>query len=365
MTRRVLCLFLEFDWWEPARPLTYPVQLGLEEGLRASGCRPLTVTTPWLPRLKEICGSRRFDQVWVEIVHQKALDDDRLGFLAELAPIRVGFVPESIRYDDATYAASPQYRKREGTVRHRLKFLTHAVATDEVDAAEIDAGGDVRACWWPQAVPRRFVADRPGGSGTGPAVFRGSLYGDRIAFARDESLRGLFEVAPPLENGTVYPRLFDRLQMSATGWVGRGLRHPELAAAVHLRLLRWVRRRVFRRWMNALGHDAVVVNLPHSVGTYPGRVTEAMAAGRPVVAWDVPGRPRNRALFEDGTEILLFSGTEPAALAAALSRLRRDPDLATAIATNGWRKVRRVHTIERRVEQILAWTDTGDAPVFS
>jgi len=365
MSRRVLCLFLEFNWWDVARPLTYAAQLGLEDGLRANGCRPLTVTTPWLPRLKEICGSRRFDQVWVEIVHQPALDDDALDFVAGLAPVRVGFLLESIHYDAATYAASPHYRTREGTVRHRLKFLTHAAATDELDAAEIDAAGDVRACWWPQAVPRRFVADRPGAPGRGPAVFRGSLYGDRLALARDESLRGSFVVERPSEHGTVYPRLFDRLQMSATGWVRRRLPCPRPASAVHVRLLRSLRRQIFRRWMDALRRDAVVVNLPHSVGTYPGRVVEAMAAGRPVVAWDVPGRPRNRALFEDGAEILLFSGTAPGDLAAALARLRGDPAGAAAIATNGWQKVRRVHTSERRVEQILAWTDTGDAPVFA
>ena len=215
MNQRVLCLFLEFNWWETARSLPYPAQLGLEEGLR----------------------------VWVEIVH-RALDDDWLDFLSRLAPVRVGLLLESLHYDDATYAASPHYR-------------------------------------------------------------------------------------------------------------------------AHLFLLRRLRRRLFRRWMEALDGDPVVVNLPHSVGTYPGRVVEAMAAGRPVVAWDVPGRPRNRALFEDGAEILLFSGTEGKALASALSRLRRDPARATAIATNGCRKVRRAHTIERRVRQILAWTDTGDAPVFS
>src|SRR5712692_9583559 len=185
MTRRVLCLFLEFNWWDVARPLTYSVQLGLEEGLRANGCRPLTVTTSWLPRLKEICGAARFDQVWVEIVHQ-ALDDDGLDFLAGLAPIRVGFLLESLHYDEATYAASPHYRARAGNVRHRLPFLTHVAATDEEDAAVIDAAGDARACWWPQAVPRRLVADRPGPPGTGPAIFRGSLYGDRIALARHE-----------------------------------------------------------------------------------------------------------------------------------------------------------------------------------
>ena len=117
--------------------------------------------------------------------------------------------------------------------------------------------------------------------------------------------------------------------------------------------------------MHALRGDPVVVNLPHAVGAYPGRVVEAMAAGRPVVTWDVPGRPRNRALFEDGAEVLLFSGTEPEALASALRRLRGDPARAAAIATNGWQKVRRAHTIERRVQQILTWTDTGEAPVFS
>ncbi|HMH52725.1 MAG TPA: glycosyltransferase [Candidatus Acidoferrum sp.] len=364
MTRRVLCLLLEFDWWETARPLTYSVQLGLEEGLRANGCRPLTVTTPWLPRLKEICGAERFDQVWVEIVHQ-ALDDDVLDFIAGLAPVRVGFLLESLHYDEAIYAAAPHYRARAGNVRHRLKFLTHAAATDEVDATAIDAAGDVRACWWPQAVPARFVTPRPGVPRTGPAVFRGSLYGDRIALARDEGLRGSLVVAPPAERGTAYPRLFDRMQMAAAAWVRRRRPSPRLASAVHLFLLRRLRRQVFRRWMAALRSDAVVVNLPHSVGTYPGRVTEAMAAGRAVVTWDVPGRPRNRALFEDGVEIVLFSGREPAALASALSRLQRDPALASTIATNGWRKVRRAHTIERRVEQILAWTDTGEAPVFS
>jgi glycosyltransferase involved in cell wall biosynthesis len=106
-----------------------------------------------------------------------------------------------------------------------------------------------------------------------------------------------------------------------------------------------------------------VVNLPHAVGVYPGRVVEAMAVGRPVVAWDVPDRPRNRALFEDGVEILLFSGAE--ALAATLRRLREEPGLAAAVATGGWRKVARAHTAERRVQQILQWTDTGDRPVFA
>jgi len=357
MKRRVLCLFLEFNWWEPARPLTYTAQLGLEDGLRGHGCRTLTVTTPWLPRLREICGGQRFDQVWIEIVHQEPLDDDVLSFVAELAPVRVGFILESIR------AAAPAHRARAGNVEHRLKFLTHALAADELDAADIDGAGDVRACWWPQAVPRRFVTAAPPAALRGPAVFRGSLYGDRVALAGDARLDGLLAVRGPLEAGTLDPRLFERLQMTATAWATRRLPRPRTAAAVHRLVLRRLRRRIFRRWLRALRGDAAVVNLPHAVGVYPGRVVEAMAVGRPVVAWDVPDRPRNRALFEDGVEILLFSGAE--ALAATLRRLREEPGLAAAVAAGGWRKVARAHTAERRVQQILQWTDSGDRPVFA
>jgi hypothetical protein len=363
MTRRVLCLLLEFRWWEPARPLSYTAQLGLEDGLRANGCRPLTVTTPWLPRLREICGDRRFDQVWVEIVHQETLDDEVLGLVAELAPVRIGLILESTRYEGTPYAASTSHRARARSVRHRLKFLTHALAADEVDAAEIEAGGDVRACWWPQAVPRRFVAAAPPAGPPGPAVFRGSLYGDRVAMAGAARLDGLLALRGPLEAGTLDPRLFERLQLLAAAWVARGLPGSRAAAAAHLAALRALRRRVFRRWLRALAGDGAVVNLPHAVGTYPGRVVEGMAAGRPVVAWDVPGRPRNRALFEDGVEILLFSETET--LAARLERLREDPALAAAVAAGGWRAVARAHTAEHRVRQILAWTDAGDAPSFS
>jgi glycosyltransferase involved in cell wall biosynthesis len=357
MNRRVLCLFLEFNWWEPARPLTYTAQLGLEDGLRANGCHVLTVTTPWLPRLREICRGQRFDQVWIEIVHQEALDDELLSFVAERAPVRVGIVLESIG------AAPPQHRARRRHVEHRLKFLTHVLTVDELDAAEIERAGDVRACWWPQAVPRRFLAARPPAASPGPAVFRGSLYGDRIAMTQDTRLADLLLVRGPLEEGTPDPRIFERLQMTARTWATRRLPRPRTAAALHLFTLRRLRQRIFRRWLRALSGDAAVVNLPHAVGAYPGRVVEAMAVGRPVVAWDVPDRPRNRALFQDGAGILLFSGTE--SLAEVLRRLREDPALAAAVAANGWREVARAHTAEHRTRQVLEWTDTDVVPTFS
>jgi glycosyltransferase involved in cell wall biosynthesis len=54
-------------------------------------------------------------------------------------------------------------------------------------------------------------------------------------------------------------------------------------------------------------------------------VLEYMAAGRPVVATAVGGNPR---LIEDGVTGLLVPPEDPAALAHAVARLLREPELA-------------------------------------
>ena len=361
---RVLGLFLEFGSWYRARAWTYAGQLGLEEGFRAQGARISTVTTPWLPRLRELCDGRRFDQVWVEVVHQDMLDDDTLSWIAERAPVRVGFVPESLTYEPDTYLAWPQYRARKAGVKHRLKFFTHAVLVDEVDAADIAAEGTVRALWWPSAVPSRFVTDQVSMSPGAPAIFAGSVYGIRATMLQDDALRNLVVVQESPEHGRLPARLFERLHRMTAGWVER--RWPSRTAlVVYLVLLRRLRRRMFRGWLRSLRLGGAVVNLPHLVRAYPGRVVEAMAAGRPVIAWEVPDRPRNRALFEDGREILLFQGTDPRALAEAIRRLARDPGLAQRLADHALNKVRRVHTTEHRMRQALAWIETGEAPDFA
>jgi hypothetical protein len=361
----VLCLFLEFAWWNQARSWTYSAQLGLEEGMRANGARPHTVTSPWLPRLRELCGDRRFDQVWVEVVHQDAFDEDTMSWIAERAPVRVGFVPESLTYDEDVYAEWPSYRTRSAEVKRRLTFLTHAICSDEKDAEDIDAEGRLKGAWWPTAVPRRYIVPEVETPAAGAAIFAGALYGRRKAILEDEALRGLVVLRRSPEVGTQHPRLFDRLHMIANGWVSRRFPSPRTAAAVYLFLLRRLRRRAFRGWLQSLREGIAVVNPPHVVGAYPGRVIEAMAAGRPVVSWDVPHRPRNRALFEDSREILLFSGTDPVAIAEPLRRLQRDSHLRRTIAESAWGKVRQFHTMERRIQQVFTWIEKGDEPVYN
>jgi glycosyltransferase involved in cell wall biosynthesis len=63
--------------------------------------------------------------------------------------------------------------------------------------------------------------------------------------------------------------------------------------------------------------------------TSPLKVFEAMAAGRPIVATDLPA---SREVLEDGTDALLVPPGDPAALASALTRILADRQLGTRLA---------------------------------
>ena len=64
----------------------------------------------------------------------------------------------------------------------------------------------------------------------------------------------------------------------------------------------------------------------------PNKVFQALACGAPVVT---AGTPAARELLVDGESALLVPPGEPEALAAALRRLRDDPDLVQRIAAGG------------------------------
>lgn len=360
---RVLRLDLEFSTWRWARYWTYPAQLGLEEGLRAHGADCLTVTTPWLPRVREICAGRRFDQVWLEVVHNR-LDPGLLEWLRAVAPVRIGFVSESLSYRPDEYAQWPELKARRERVEERLPYLTHVVTADEKDADEVNARGSACGLWWgAPTVPERFIADAPGPPSYPYALFYGLLYGERVKFLEHPELRGLL-VRPGVPDGRTYPLLFDALHVAARAALKSRL-PGGLALPAYLALLRGLRRRLFRRWLAALRAGSAVVNLPQFGKFYTGRVVEAMAAGRPVIAWEVPERPRNRALFVDGEEILLYRGSDVTGLAAHIRRILAEPEFAASLVTRARAKLRRLHTTEERVRQILDWVATGRRPEYA
>jgi glycosyltransferase involved in cell wall biosynthesis len=132
----------------------------------------------------------------------------------------------------------------------------------------------------------------------------------------------------------------------------------------YLAALRRFRCRCFTRWLELMQAGSAVVHLPSFFKAYSGRVFEGMAAGRPVISWDIPNRPLNRALFRDGEEILLFDPNSPNHLASQIRRISSDPALAVRIAENARMKLERSHTVETRVRQLLRWIASGEQPGY-
>lgn len=75
---------------------------------------------------------------------------------------------------------------------------------------------------------------------------------------------------------------------------------------------------------------------PSRVDNMPNSVIEALACGLPVVSTDVGGVPY---IVEHGQTALLVPADDPQAMAAAVLRLSREPDLGERLRANGLRQV--------------------------
>jgi glycosyltransferase involved in cell wall biosynthesis len=89
----------------------------------------------------------------------------------------------------------------------------------------------------------------------------------------------------------------------------------------------------------------------------PGKIFQFLSMARPVVAGDTPG---NRELLRDEQDALLVPLADPQALAAAILRVQRERELATALAAHGHATYRQRaseavigHELERLVGEML------------
>jgi len=96
---------------------------------------------------------------------------------------------------------------------------------------------------------------------------------------------------------------------------------------------------------------ASVFVMPSFYETFGISVIEAMAFGLPVVATRTGGLPE---VVEDGVTGILVPTGDAEALADALIRLLRDPDLRQRMGQAGQERVRAEFTIDRVVSQTLA-----------
>ena len=341
------------------------MNFGLEEGLAASGVEHVTIpafhempasnVNSWLSRAREICGEARFDQVWLEIVHSN-LDEPFLEWVAALAPVRVGFICESLEIHPGEWINNPEGTlRRQKAVERRLPYLTHIVAVDEVDVKRFNGEGRIPATWWPiEAVPESFMTRHSVPPQHNYATFYGALYGERKRWLEEPCLTGLLvrpDASP--EHATDLPKLFDDLNNSVLACLQNDMDSMELFSS-HMASLRLIRRECFSLYLQGLQSGCAVVNLPQFGKLYAGRVTEGMVAGRPVISWEIPDRPSTKALFEDGKEILLYSQDNPEQLAAHIRRIQREPDFARYLTENARKKIAE-HSSEKFVTRLLGW----------
>jgi len=361
---KILFLSLEFPHWSIARSTGYSIQLGLEEGFRFNDVDFFTITTQWFPIARQICNGKRFDQIWVEIVHNNS-DDRFWDWLTTLAPVRVGLMSESLKYTPQELDANPGLRGRDERVQDRFKYITHILAVDEMDVEAIKkSDNNLSVLWWPGTIPNRFIVEEISPISKNYAVFSGTAYRLRAKILQSPNLQGLLvhQVAP--DRHTVPCALFDAMQIVAPFLSRLQLPGVEVTIPAYLATLRYIRRHNFALYLRSLKAYSAIVNLPSYVKAYPGRVQEGMAVGRPVISVEITDRPRNKNLFKDGQEILLYSASEPEQLAEQIRRVLSDPNLANRIATNALQKLKFFHTTEKRVSQVLEWIESGNEPDY-
>lgn len=369
---RVLFIPFEFLVWQRGGAWPYSVHLGLEEGLRAHGIELTTVpsmyelpssySASWLYHIRHLCRGQEFDQIWMYLRHTQ-LDDEFLQWAADTAPVRVGLVMESLTHSPEELNASPQLRDVGALMQQQVEAVTHVLAFDEYDSDTLAAAGK-KAIWCPWSIPQRYMG-RPIQPQRDPrAAFFGVPYGRRAAFLAHPLLRTMLVRAPRTEEGTELPRIFDEVAMYYHARLHSGEQPSAALLAEYLGIVRRVRRTVFDAYMNALGSWSANVVLPAGFKGYSNRIVECAAARVPVVSWDVPGRPRNRALFKPGHELSLFDPNSPESLAEQLHLVLSQPDYARELASNLHRAVLFGHTSEVRVEQILQWIATGKEPEY-
>jgi len=143
-----LLIQLEFPTWATARAWTYSASYAVQEGLTANGVDCVTVPAiahtsnaspeSWLSQARTLLEGKRFDQLWVWLVHS-SLEDAMLEWLARLAPVRFGVVMESLQYDEEDYRHVPQLRGRQALVESQMRYMTHVLVPDELDAESLNA----------------------------------------------------------------------------------------------------------------------------------------------------------------------------------------------------------------------------------
>jgi len=366
--QKILFVQQELTDWNAARMWGYTAHIGLEEGLEACEVEFTTILSSWFPFIKEFYAESTFDQVWInDVIHmfepkgwryyRLTLDD--LDWLASLAPVRLGFVIESLNYTEDDYIRAPYLANYIRILQKTIPYLTHILTPDEKDIDTIASMGSVHVDWYVMSIPLRYIfGGTPTPTGTKP-VFRGTAYGDRGRWLSYPTLADQIDFQLSSDNDTVLPDIFDKLHKDLYPQAILNKEKLQLLYEIYLDIVRKARLLSFSMYMRDLQNGAAVINLPAWGKIYTGRVFEGLASGRPVVTYRFDNSPRMTSLFKDQSEIILYDGTDPESLALHLKAISDNPEFAASVAAMGLRTMRSYHSTEHRICQIIRWISDG------
>lgn len=361
--RRVLLVPVESVSWQRAQAWSYTLGLAFEEGLTANGVEcavvpalegfPPVSPRSWLYHAPRLLDGQTFDQAWIWL-NDEGHDAVFFDWLARVAPVRVGVITQSLEYTAEECRETPDLLARRDRIDQQLRAMTHALAVDEYDAGAIRARLGMPSAWLPCSVPARVVAESA-------AVTGGSA--DTQAEANLSNLAARSHLSNTSNADANWPAQYDALQREMLRVLTAGAAGTATAALLerYVAALRTIRRGLFERSIASRRNRPVSVHPPSALKAYAALVIESMSAGVPVVSWDIPHRPANRALFVPDHEIRVFDRHDREAQERHLRELRLHPEMARAQAAAAREAVAQRHTIEARVARILAWIETGAA----
>jgi anaerobic magnesium-protoporphyrin IX monomethyl ester cyclase len=370
---RILYIQHEIYNWHQAKMWSYNLHLGIEPGFIANDIDFFTLTTTWLPKAKEILKGRRFDQVWMnDVLHSHRtggcggyqITQQDLEWITQLAPVRLGFINETLEYSDTEYAMNPDLRELKRSLQTTINYFTHLAVIDENDFPAIKELRDIPLLWLVPPMPCASIARQITLPPKTPATFTGTPYGERAKWLQLPNINTLLERRISPDSLTDIPKLFDLLH---SGFYNASISQTAMVGELYLQYLhalRKLRHRAFEMYLEGLTVGAAVVHLPSFCKVYNARVYEGIAAGRPVVTVRCNDRPRLNALFKDGEDILLYSDHDPSELISHIKHIHDDPEFGRFVAEKARNKILDQHTVEKWVPQVLHWIETGQEPSY-
>ncbi|MFQ6609677.1 MAG: carbamoyltransferase C-terminal domain-containing protein [Fidelibacterota bacterium] len=375
MNRKILFLSLEFTNWHDACRYTYEANFGIEEGFQANNISYLTIPifyqlepsiwNNWQKQIMRLLEGQEFDQVWFEVSHA-FYESEFATWLMSIAPIRVGWQLESIVPDPMEYKKNARgTEKRVLRAQQNSNLATHLIVVDEQDIEFIEQAYNKPTYWWcGLSIPKRFIKEHPLPPRQDEAVFFGTPYGNRRKWLTHDTLKSLIKIGSSAEDRTAFPQKYNQLIKLIESYLTTKQVIDPLSFNKIIDGIRSLRKASYPIWLKSLSQGSAVINLPQFGNAYASRVKQGMAIGRPVISWRIPDRPKTEALFIDGKEILLFDKDSPKQLAQLIKQVQSDQEFSKWIAGNALNKLKKYHTTEKFVQNVMKWIDTGQEPDY-